>query len=197
MAEMLKKHIKVIPDWPKKVKVASYGRQYSHENANVLKGIMFQDILPILANPVAFEAVIADLIVHVTSSKTLPLPDVIVALDARGFLFGPTLATRLACSFVAVRKKGKLPGECISARYEKEYGFDEFEMQKGSIKPGQKVYIVDDLIATGGSANAAYDLVKQCGGEVVEFLFLIDLFELGGSKKLPAPSYAILKVEGE
>jgi adenine phosphoribosyltransferase len=155
---------------------------------------MFQDILPVLANPVAFEAVIADLVSHITSSKTLPLPDVIVGLDARGFLFGPSLSTRLGCSFVAVRKKGKLPGECLSASYAKEYGLDEFEMQKGSIKPGQKVYIVDDLIATGGSAKAAYDLVKQCGGEVVEFLFLVDLVDVGGSKNLPAPNYSILKV---
>lgn len=91
-----------------------------------------------------------------------------------------------------VRKEGKLPGETVKAKYEKEYGVDVFEMQKGAVKEGQRVLIVDDIIATGGSAKGAEELVKQCGGEVVGFVFMMELGFLKGREKLNAPVYTLL-----
>ncbi|CAD6586237.1 MAG: adenine phosphoribosyltransferase [Cyphobasidiales sp. Tagirdzhanova-0007] len=104
--------------------------------------------------------------------------DVVVGLDARGFLLGPLVALRLGAAFVPVRKKGKLPGECI---------------QKDAIKPGQICIVIDDLIATGGSAFAAGELIKKLGGKTLEYLFLIELTFLEGTKKLDAPAYSIVK----
>lgn len=110
-------------------------------------GILFEDILPIFADPTLHENLLRALELHV--SQTHEKPDVVVGLDARGFLFGPSLALKLGASFVPVRKKGKLPGPCKTAEYQKEYGTDFFQMQEGVIKPGQKTLIVDDIIATG------------------------------------------------
>ena len=112
-------------------------------------GILFEDILPIFIDPSLHEALIRCLELHVLQSGDGQKPDVIVGLEARGFLIGPSLALRLGASFVPVRKKGKLPGPCETQAYDKEYGQDFFQMQAGSIKPGQKVVIVDDIIATG------------------------------------------------
>ncbi|KAK7049597.1 adenine phosphoribosyltransferase [Paramarasmius palmivorus] len=178
------------------------------------KGIVFLDIFPILRNPVAFETLITHLLHHITS-HTIPNSaskkiDVVVGLDARGFLLGPILALRLGAAFVPVRKKGKLPGECVSATYEKEYGTaritsswllfqrlfvvqDSFEMQADAIKPGQSVIVVDDLIATGGSAKAAGQLVAQQGGKTLEYLFIIELLFLKAAEKLDAPLYSIIQ----
>lgn len=114
-------------------------------------GILFEDILPIFADPSLHEDLIAALHLHVTSSYGGVKPDVVVGLDARGFLFGPSLALRLGASFVPVRKKGKLPGPCETAGYQKEYGEDFFQMQADAVKAGQKVLVVDDIIATGRS----------------------------------------------
>ncbi|KAJ3471480.1 hypothetical protein MRS44_001579 [Fusarium solani] len=111
-------------------------------------------------------------------------PDVIVGLDARGFLFGPGLALRLGVPFAAVRKKGKLPGPCVTAEYGKEYGTDFFQMQEDAVREGQKVLVVDDIIATGGSAKAAADLVHQLKGEVVGYLFILQIPGLNGRDKL-------------
>lgn len=110
-------------------------------------GILFEDILPIFADPALHEALIRALELHVTHGAERP--DVVVGLEARGFLFGPSLALRLGASFVPVRKKGKLPGPCETASYQKEYGEDFFQMQSDGVKRGQKVLIVDDIIATG------------------------------------------------
>jgi len=110
-------------------------------------GILFEDILPIFANPQLHEALLRALELHV--AQTFEKPDVVVGLDARGFLFGPSLALRLGAAFVPVRKQGKLPGPCETAGYQKEYGQDFFQMQKDSVKAGQKVLVVDDIIATG------------------------------------------------
>ncbi len=121
------------------------------------------------------------------------LPDVIVGLDARGFLIGPQLALHLDAGFVPVRKPGKLPGKLETAEYRKEYGTDTFAIQSQSIKPGSKVVVVDDLIATGGSAAAAGALINQCGGHLLGYVFLIELTKLGGRDKLDAPVYAILE----
>lgn len=112
-------------------------------------GILFEDILPIFADPVLHEALIRSLELHILENSGGQKPDVIVGLEARGFLMGPSLALRLGAAFVPVRKQGKLPGPCETQGYEKEYGTDFFQMQAGAIKPGQKVIVVDDIIATG------------------------------------------------
>lgn len=161
------------------------------------KGIVFLDIFPILRDPLVFEALISHITQHLCS-HTLGLSptkkiDVIVGLDARGFLLGPILALRLGAAFVPVRKQGKLPGQCIQASYEKEYGMDTFEMQADAIKPGQTVVVVDDLIATGGSAKAAGELVAKLGGKTLEYIFIIELMFLKASSKLDAPVYSIVQ----
>lgn len=114
------------------------------------KGILFEDILPIFSDPELHETLIQALELHIIDTYGEgQKPDVVVGLDARGFLFGPSLALRLKAGFVPVRKQGKLPGETETATYQKEYGQDFFQMQKDAIKPGQRVLIVDDIIATG------------------------------------------------
>jgi adenine phosphoribosyltransferase len=122
---------------------------------------------------------------------------VIVGLDARGFLFGPTLALRLGAGFVPVRKAGKLPGNVETAEFQKEYGTDTFAMQTDAISPGQKVLVVDDLIATGGSAAAAGTLVEKCGGILLGYIFIIELTFLKGRDKLNAPVYTLLESQSE
>jgi len=161
------------------------------------EGIVFLDIFPILKEPLVFETLITHLVDHITShtlrkSKVEKI-DVVVALDARGFLIGPIIALRLGAAFVPVRKAGKLPGQCIDATYEKEYGTDSFEMQADAIRTGQNVLIIDDLLATGGSAKAAGDLVIQQGGKTLEYLFIIELLFLKGSSKLDAPVYSVIQ----
>ncbi|GAA5871157.1 hypothetical protein JCM1840_007606 [Sporobolomyces johnsonii] len=164
------------------------------------KGILFLDIFPILQDPLAHETLITHFLNHITS-HTLPALrtstsnpsakiDAIVGLDARGFLFGPVLALRLGAAFVPVRKAGKLPGKCFKASYEKE---DSFEMQEGAIKPGQNILVIDDLIATGGSAKAAGELVEKSGAKVVENLFVVEIEFLKGKDALSAPTYSIVK----
>ncbi|KAF7301338.1 Adenine phosphoribosyltransferase [Mycena indigotica] len=176
--EYLKSQLGVHPDFPK-------------------KGIVFLDIFPLLRNPVAFETLITNLIHHLTSHTIPASPskkiDVVVGLDARGFLLGPIIAMRLGAAFVPVRKKGKLPGQCVSATYVKEYGEDSFEMQSDAIKPGQTVVVIDDLIATGGSAKAAGELISVQGGKTLEYLFIIELTFLKGGSKLDAPVYSIVQ----
>ncbi|KAH9978083.1 phosphoribosyltransferase-like protein [Lactifluus volemus] len=160
------------------------------------KGVAFCDIFPLFRNPLAFEALITHLTHHLVSYVIPTSPngkiDVIVGLDARGFLLGPVIALRLGAAFVPVRKRGKLPGECVQATFEKEYGTDEFEMQANAIQPGQTVVIVDDIIATGGSASAAGELVAMQGGEVVQYLFIAEVSFLKGSAKLKAPVYTMI-----
>ncbi|KAF2496775.1 adenine phosphoribosyltransferase [Lophium mytilinum] len=157
------------------------------------KGILFEDIMPIFADASLHEALIRALDLHVAHTYGPDeKPDVVVGLDARGFLFGPSLAMRIGAGFAPVRKQGKLPGPCITASYEKEYGQDFFQMQSDAIKPGQKVLVVDDLIATGGSAAAAGSLVKQLGGTLVGYVFILELDFLKGRDKLDAPVYTLL-----
>lgn len=122
------------------------------------------------------------LLLHI--QKSCPDIDVVVGLDARGFLFSLLIASELGIGCVPVRKRGKLPGDCYQFEYMLEYGTDTFEMQKESIKPGQKVLLVDDLLATGGSLNAAANLVAQAKGVVVEALVVMELTELKGREKL-------------
>ncbi|KAB8203680.1 phosphoribosyltransferase-like protein [Aspergillus parasiticus] len=160
-------------------------------------GILFEDILPIFANPTLHEALLRSLELHILQNHGDQKPDVIVGLEARGFLIGPSLALRLGASFVPVRKQGKLPGPCATQAYEKEYGQDFFQMQADSIKPGQKVIVVDDIIATGGSAWAAGELIRKMGGELMSFLFILELEFLKGREKLPAPVYTLLSGQEE
>ncbi|KAL1597701.1 adenine phosphoribosyltransferase [Paraconiothyrium brasiliense] len=153
-------------------------------------GILFEDIMPLFADPKLHEDLIRALVLHV--SQNYEKPDVVVGLDARGFLFGPSLALRLGAGFAPVRKKGKLPGPCETAAYEKEYGSDFFQMQADAVKPGQKVLVVDDIIATGGSAAAAGSLVKKLGGTLLGYVFILELDFLKGRDKLDAPVYTLL-----
>ncbi|KAI2262900.1 adenine phosphoribosyltransferase [Ophidiomyces ophidiicola] len=156
-------------------------------------GILFEDILPIFANPATHADLLRGLELHLLEHYgDHQKPDVIVGLDARGFLFGPSLALRLGAACVPVRKKGKLPGPVETQGYEKEYGTDYFQIQADAVKPGQKVVIVDDIIATGGSASAAGSLVQKLGGDLLGFVFILELDFLKGREKLSAPAYTLL-----
>ncbi|CAM0142457.1 adenine phosphoribosyltransferase [Umbelopsis sp. WA50703] len=155
------------------------------------KGIVFKDMFPVFQDPTAVEALITNIVHHIASTYNEKI-DVVVGLDARGFLFGPMVALRLGAAFAPVRKAGKLPGECARAVYAKEYGEDVFEIQKDAVKPGSRVIIIDDLIATGGSAGAAGQLIKQCKATVVEYVFVMELDFLNGRKALDAPVYTLI-----
>lgn len=135
-----------------KVKLRGHLRQFSDFP---VPGIEFVDIMPLFASPDAHATLVAALEMQIAQTFKNDMPDVIVGLDARGFLFGPGLALRLGIGFAAVRKQGKLPGPCVTAEYIKEYGKDMFQMQQDAIKEGQKVLIVDDIIATGTFSHCA------------------------------------------
>ncbi|RKP14363.1 putative adenine phosphoribosyltransferase [Piptocephalis cylindrospora] len=154
------------------------------------KGIVFQDIFPIFQDPVAIESLTLHLLTRIkeTLGEETNKVDVVVGLDARGFLFGPALAIHLGAAFVPVRKQGKLPGACTTASYSKEYGTDVLEVQEGAIRPGQRVIIIDDLIATGGTAAAAGELVRKSKGTIAMYLFVIELLFLKGRDKLEGGS---------
>lgn len=155
-------------------------------------GIMFQDITTLLLDPIAFQYSIDDFIEHFRDQQI----DVIAGFEARGFIFGPPVALGLHCPFVLLRKPGKLPGETVSADYQLEYGTDRIEMCQGHIKQGQRVLLIDDLIATGGTLAAGAKLVNQVGGEVIGCACVIELPELKGRDKLKdVPLY--IQVEKE
>ena len=161
------------------------------------QGILFCDVMPVLRDPITFEILLTNIMSHIFT-QTLPRLakegsesriNYVVGLDARGFLLGPIIAQRLGAGFVPVRKRGKLPGECVQATFTKEYGSDVFEMQKDAMPPGSNVLIVDDLIATGGSAAAAGSLVRQMGSKVAEYVFVVSIPALKGASSLDAPEY--------
>jgi adenine phosphoribosyltransferase len=173
----LKKIIRTIPDFPK-------------------KGIMFRDITTLLLSGDAFSYAIDQL---AERYKNQPI-DLIAGIESRGFIFGAALAHQLKMGFVPIRKKGKLPGDVLRESYNLEYGTDSIEIHVGSINRGQRVLLIDDLIATGGTIIAAHNLVKKTGGEVHEACFLVDLPEVGGAKRLQdlgIPYFALLEFEGE
>lgn len=143
-------------------------------------GIVFKDITPILMDDELSNQVV-DFLVDVYKDKGL---DAVAGIESRGFLFGFPLAMRLGIPFVLIRKKGKLPYDKISHDYELEYGHATIEMHTDAIKPGQKILIHDDLLATGGSAHAAAQLIQKCRGEVAGFNFLVELDFLNGREKL-------------
>ncbi len=170
--ERIKKSINAVPDFPK-------------------PGILFRDIFPLFKDVSVITDTISLMVEHV--KEKFGSVDVIVGLDARGFLFGPMMAVQLGCSFVPIRKKGKLPGKCVQASYTLEYGDDVVEAQVGAITKGQRVVIVDDLIATGGTMRAASNLVTQMSGTILECLVLIELLDLKGSETLKYPFHSFLK----
>uniref|UniRef100_A0A1A8CNQ2 Adenine phosphoribosyltransferase n=1 Tax=Nothobranchius kadleci TaxID=1051664 RepID=A0A1A8CNQ2_NOTKA len=146
------------------------------------EGILFRDICPILKNPACLTAVMDLLEEHVRNNHQQV--DLIVGLDARGFLFGPLLAQRLGVGFVLVRKKGKLPGATVSVAYNLEYGKAEVEVQEDAVTAGQKVLIIDDLLATGGTMRAACELMKKQQAEVLGCMVIVELKDLKGTDRL-------------
>jgi adenine phosphoribosyltransferase len=143
-------------------------------------GIVFKDITPVLANPPAFKAVIDELAARCSGNRA----DAVLAIESRGFLFGAPLAERLRLPLQLVRKRGKLPRAALTARYELEYGFDHLEMHADAVRRGGRYLIVDDVIATGGTAAAVARLIEEQGATVAACLFLIELTFLGGRDKL-------------
>lgn len=158
--EHLKKLIREVPNFPK-------------------PGILFYDITTLLREKVGFATLIDALSEHYLDSKV----DTVLAIEARGFIFGPALAYRLNAGFVPIRKPGKLPAETVKWSYDLEYGTDTLEIHKDAIKPGERVIIVDDLLATGGTANACVQLAKSLGAEIVGLGFVVELDFLKGRKK--------------
>lgn len=157
------------------------------------EGILFEDFLPIFSKPELFQKLIDAFKIQLEGKKV----DCIVGLESRGFLFGPTLALSLGVGFIPARKPGKLPGSVHSVEFQKEYGSDKLEMQVGVIEEGSNVVIVDDILATGGTAAAAESLVKKSGANVLEFLFVMELDFLKGQSKLGAPVYTLLTGQEE
>jgi adenine phosphoribosyltransferase len=157
----LKALIRDVPDFPK-------------------PGIVFKDIMPLLANAEALRETVDRVAEWAEPRK----PDLILGAEARGFITGGALACRLGCGFVAARKPGKLPWRTVSAKYALEYGFDVLELHADAIKPGQRVIVHDDVLATGGTAKAKCELVEQLGGEVVGVAFIISLEFLNGRERL-------------
>jgi adenine phosphoribosyltransferase len=145
-------------------------------------GILFRDITPVLADPVALRAAIE---LHLVALADVGPVDRVVGIESRGFLFGTAVAERLRAGFVPARKAGKQPAPTVEATYALEYGTDRLQMHRDAIAPGHRVVIIDDLIATGGTAAAARSLVESLGGEVVAAVFLVELAFLGGRARLP------------
>ncbi|MDP4132907.1 MAG: adenine phosphoribosyltransferase [Bacillota bacterium] len=160
------------------------------------EGIDFIDITTVLSDGESFKYAVDKIAEAVNTGEC----DVIVGSEARGFILGAPVAYKLGIGFVPVRKKGKLPYQTVSATYELEYGSDTLEMHKDAIKPGQKVVIVDDLLATGGTVDCIINLVRQLGGIVVGAVFLVNLFELPGQARLEKSGVkvtSIVNIEGE
>jgi adenine phosphoribosyltransferase len=143
-------------------------------------GILFKDITTLVRNPAAFREVVSRLADHYADTPV----DIVVAIESRGFILGAPLAWHLGAGFVPVRKPGKLPAKSISDSYSLEYGTNTLEIHEDAIQPGQRVLVVDDLLATGGSARAAINLIERLGGKVVGVAFLVELDFLNGRQKL-------------
>ncbi len=169
--------IRAIPDYPK-------------------PGIVFRDITTLLGNARAFRRAVDELVQPWAGGKI----DKVAGIEARGFILGGAVAHQLSAGFVPIRKKGKLPYETVSIAYSLEYGIDEIEMHKDAILPGERVLLVDDLIATGGTASAAANLIRQMGGELEAACFIVDLPALGGADRLRALNVSVrtlIAFEGE
>ncbi len=172
----LKAAIRSIPDYPK-------------------PGIMFRDITTLLGNARAFRRTVDELVQPWAGSKI----DKVAGIEARGFILGGAVAHQVSAGFVPIRKKGKLPHTTVRVAYSLEYGLDEMEMHADAIEPGERVILVDDLIATGGTAVGAVSLMRQMGAKVLAACFIIDLPDLGGADKLRAldvPVRTLISFEG-
>lgn len=159
-------------------------------------GVQFRDVTTLMGNAQAFRRAVDELVYPYAGGKA----DKVAGIEARGFILGGAMAHQLSAGFVPIRKKGKLPYETVRIAYSLEYGIDEMEMHRDAIKPGEKVILVDDLIATGGTAEAASKLLQQMGAEIVAACFVIDLPDLGGRKKLEALGvqvHTLVAFEGE
>lgn len=171
----IEEYVRSIPDFPE-------------------EGIIFRDITSVLQDPGGLKLALDSMIALLDGVEF----DVVAGTESRGFMFGMPIAYALGKSFVPMRKKGKLPCETISAEYDLEYGKAAIEMHKGAVKPGQKVVLVDDLIATGGTIEASVRLVEQLGGEVVKIIFLMELAGLKGREKLAGYDVAsVITYEGK
>jgi len=169
--------IRTIPDYPK-------------------PGIQFRDITTLLKDPIGLAQTVNELASRYSCAKVLK----VAGIESRGFIIGAALAYKLGVGFVPVRKKGKLPGKTISEEYQLEYGADRIELHVDAITEGERVLLVDDLIATGGTAIAAVKLIRQLGGEIFEAAFVVDLPDLGGRKRLEAlgvGGFALCAFEGD
>jgi adenine phosphoribosyltransferase len=172
----LRSSIRTIPDYPK-------------------PGIMFRDITTLLGNARAFRRAVDELVQPWAGSKI----DKVAGMEARGFILGGAVAHQVSAGFIPIRKKGKLPHKRVSIAYSLEYGIDEMEMHEDAVTKGDKVILVDDLIATGGTAEGAVKLLKQQGADVLAACFIIDLPELGGAdkiRKLDVPVRTLIAFEG-
>jgi adenine phosphoribosyltransferase len=168
--------IRTIPDYPK-------------------PGIMFRDITTLLGNARAFRRAVDELVQPFAGQRI----DQVAGMEARGFILGGAVAHQLSSGFVPIRKKGKLPHAKVSIAYSLEYGIDEMEVHEDAVKPGERVILVDDLIATGGTAEGAVKLLRQIGAEIVAACFVIDLPELGGADRIRAlgvPVRSLIAFEG-
>jgi adenine phosphoribosyltransferase len=161
--DYLKSHIRTVPDWP-------------------APGVQFRDITPLLQDPRVFRVLI-DAFVHRYMHPALR-PDVVAGLDARGFILGSVVAYELGLGFVPIRKKGKLPFTTVEETYELEYGSATVELHTDAVMPGQRVLLIDDLIATGGTMLAGKTLLEKLGAMVIEGAAIVDLPELGGSQRI-------------
>jgi adenine phosphoribosyltransferase len=173
----IKSRIRTVPHYPK-------------------QGIMFRDITTLLKDPVGFRTTIDELAKRYGDMKI----DKIAGIESRGFILGAPLAYVLGKGFVPIRKKGKLPAETIGHDYELEYGTDRIEIHTDAISKGERVLLVDDLIATGGTAEAACKLIEKIGGHIVECCFIIDLPDIGGRKRLEKHGhkvFALCEFEGD
>jgi len=160
------------------------------------QGIMFRDITTLLKDPVGLRVTVDELVRRYAGEKI----DKVAGIESRGFIIGAPLAYALGKGFIPIRKKGKLPAETIGHDYELEYGTDRIEIHTDAISPGEKVLLVDDLIATGGTAEAACKLIQNMGGQIVECCFVIDLPEIGGRARLEKHGhkvFALCEFEGE
>ena len=170
VSQYLRDHIRTVPDWP-------------------APGVQFRDITPLLQNAKVFRILI-DAFVH-RYMDPLMRPDVVAGLDARGFILGAVVAYELNVGFVPVRKKGKLPFTTVEETYELEYGSATVELHTDAVKPGDRVLLIDDLIATGGTMMAGKKLLEKLGAQVMEGAAIVDLPELGGSAKLRAAGLSL------
>ena len=173
----IKSRIRTVPHYPK-------------------QGVMFRDITTLLKDPVGFRITINELVNRYAGVKI----DRVAAIEARGFIVGSALAYQLGVGFVPIRKKGKLPAKTVGHDYELEYGTDRIEMHVDAVSPGEPVLLVDDLIATGGTAGAACKLIESMGGKIVECCFVIDLPDLGGRARLEKQGqkvFALCEFEGD